>query len=57
MPFPVNLISPLPLLGGLEGKLKYLSTLNKVGLKKNLKKFGWCGLLFLEKIRLNVELG
>lgn len=33
-PFPINLLSFLPLVGGLEGKLKGLRSLNKAGFEK-----------------------
>lgn len=33
--FPINLSSPLPLVGGIEGRLKNLRTLNKVGFEKS----------------------
>ena len=35
-PFPINLLFFLPLVGGLEGRLKTLRTLNKVGFEKTL---------------------
>jgi hypothetical protein len=34
-PFPINLLFFLPLVGGLEGRLKTLRTLNKVGFEKS----------------------
>ena len=34
--FPINLLFPLPQVGGLEGRLKHSRTLNKIGMKRNL---------------------
>ena len=33
--FPINCLSLLPLVGGLEGRLKCLRTLNRVGFEKS----------------------